>query len=198
MFSWPVFTAFVLGLLVLLVSVTIGAIRHDLYMIREKDPACGSLWEALLCYPGMMAVWLYRVAHWLWVREFRFTARVLSTVTRFFTGADIHPGATIGARCFVDHGMGVVVGETASVGSDAVLYHGVTLGGTGKQRGKRHPTVGDRVTIGAGAKVLGPITLGNDCRVGANAVVLKAVPDGGVVVGIPAYIVKGAEIDFSI
>jgi serine O-acetyltransferase len=98
----------------------------------------------------------------------------------------------------VDHGMGVVVGETASVGSDAVLYHGVTLGGTGKQRGKRHPTVGDRVTIGAGAKVLGPITLGNDCRVGANAVVLKAVPDGGVVVGIPAYIVKGAEIDFSI
>jgi serine O-acetyltransferase len=179
-------------------GAALEALRRDVYMVRERDPAAGSLWECVACYPGMHAVWSYRVAHWLWCADYRFLARLLSTATRFGTGVDIHPGASIGVRCFIDHGMGVVIGETAQVGADAMLYHGVTLGGTGKQRGKRHPTLGDRVTVGAGAKVLGPITVGNDCRIGANAVVLKAVPDSGVVVGIPAYIVKGAELDYSI
>ncbi|WP_022916761.1 serine O-acetyltransferase EpsC [Ruania albidiflava] len=161
-------------------------IAEDLATARRRDPAARTAVEVALTYPGVHALWLYRVAHHMWhLPLLRLPARVLSQLARAVTGVEIHPGAVLGRRFFVDHGMGVVIGETAEVGDDVLMFHGSTLGGRSMSRGKRHPTVGDRVVIGAGAKVLGPITIGSDVQIGANAVVVKDVPDGAVVVGVP-------------
>jgi serine O-acetyltransferase len=165
------------------------AIRRDVHSALERDPAARSALEIFLLYPGLHAIWIHRISHWLWRRNIKLPARWLSQMTRGLTGIEIHPGASIGPGLFIDHGMGVVIGETAEVGSDVTLYHGVTLGGTNLSKGKRHPTIGDRVTIGAGAKVLGNITVGCDSRVGANAVVVKSVPENSVVVGVPGQVI---------
>ncbi len=164
-------------------------LRHDIHSVFERDPAARSTLEIVFCYPGLHAVWGHRISHWLWKRKLRFLARWVSQLMRGLTGIEIHPGASIGPGFFIDHGMGVVVGETAEVGAEVTLYHGVTLGGTSLAKGKRHPTIGDRVVIGAGAKVLGAITVGDDSRVGANAVVVKDVPPNSVVVGVPGQVV---------
>ncbi len=153
---------------------------------KNYDPAAKSMWEIAFLYPGPRAIRWHRVAHFLYQREFYFLARLISESSRFLTGIEIHPGAKIGKRLVIDHGMGLVIGETAEIGDDCILFHGVTLGGTSFANTKRHPTIGDRVLIGAGAKILGPIEVGNDCRVGANAVVTKNVPQGTTVVGNPA------------
>lgn len=163
----------------------VRALRSDVRAALQRDPAARSAVEVALCYPGVHAIWGYRVTHWLWGRGHRLAARLLSETTRILTGVDIHPGASLGPGLFIDHATGVVIGETAVVGADVMLYHGVTLGATGTAKGKRHPTVGDRVVIGAGAKVLGPITIGDDATIGANAVVVKPVPPGTIVVGVP-------------
>ncbi|MCC6434676.1 MAG: serine O-acetyltransferase [Acidimicrobiales bacterium] len=168
-------------------------LRRDLAAAKAQDPAARSSLEVALLYPGLHAVWLHRVANVLWKRGLRFPARALSQAARWFTGIEIHPGARIGSGLFIDHGMGVVIGETAEVGDDVMMYHGVTLGGTSLSKGKRHPTIGDRVTIGAGAKVLGPIEVGSDSRIGANAVVVRAVPPRSVVVGVPGQILSRRE-----
>jgi serine O-acetyltransferase len=165
-------------------------VRQDVKAALERDPAARSPLEILLLYPGLHALWFHRISHWFWLHRARLLARWLSQLARWVTGIEIHPGASIGRGLFIDHGMGVVIGETAVVGSDVTLYHGVTLGGTSLSKGKRHPTIGDRVTIGAGAKVLGNITIGSDSRIGANAVVVKSVPDNSVVIGVPGQIVK--------
>ncbi|MWV49005.1 serine O-acetyltransferase [Rathayibacter sp. VKM Ac-2803] len=170
-------------------SRSLGAIRRlreDVRTARVRDPAARSTAEVVLAYPGLHAVWVHRVAHSWWRRGFRLPARLLSQAARAATGVEIHPGAVIGRRLFIDHGMGVVIGETARIGDDCMLYHGVTLGGKSVRRERRHPTIGDRVVLGAGAVVLGPIILGSDVSVGANAVVVKDAPDGAVLVGIPA------------
>ena len=164
-------------------------IREDIYCIFERDPAARNVFEIVTTYPGIHAVIIHRASHWLWRSGFKWLARVLSNVARLFTGIEIHPGATIGRRFFIDHGMGVVIGETAEIGDDCTLYHGVTLGGTSWQKGKRHPTLCNDVVVGAGAKILGPITLANGARVGSNAVVVKDVPEGATVTGIPGRIV---------
>ncbi|HEY6763413.1 MAG TPA: serine O-acetyltransferase [Candidatus Sulfotelmatobacter sp.] len=164
-------------------------IREDVATVRERDPAAKSRAEVLLCYSGLHAVWFYRVNHWLWNHGFFLAARWLSQVARFLTGIEIHPGAKIGRRLFIDHGMGVVVGETAIVGNDVTLYQGVTLGGTGKEQGKRHPTVEDNVVIGGGARILGNITVGRNSRIGAGSVVLRNVPENSTVVGVPGHII---------
>ncbi len=164
-------------------------IKHDIDSVLERDPAARNRLEVLLNYPGLHAIWAHRVSHWLWKHNFRLLARSLSQFARNITGIEIHPGATIGPGFFIDHGMGVVIGETAEVGEEVTLYHGVTLGGTSLQKGKRHPTIGDRVVVGAGAKVLGAIEIGHDSRIGANAVVVKSVPPNSVVVGVPGQIV---------
>ena len=161
--------------------------------VFERDPAARSLLEVLFCYPGLHAIWGYRLSHWLWTHHLKLAARWLSQLVRGLTGIEIHPGATIGPGFFIDHGMGVVIGETSEVGADVTLYHGVTLGGTSLNKGKRHPTLGDRVVIGTGATVLGAITIGNDSRIGANAVVVKSVPSNSVVVGVPGQIVKRSQ-----
>lgn len=161
-------------------------LKHDLNRVLENDPAARTKLEVFLLYPSIHALIAYRISHFFYKHKLFFLARLISQTSRFFTGIEIHPGATIGRGLFIDHGMGVVIGETAEVGDDVTLYHGVTLGGTGKDKGKRHPTVGNNVVIGAGAKVLGPIVIGNDAKVGANAVVVKNVPDGATAVGIPA------------
>jgi serine O-acetyltransferase len=163
--------------------------REDINSVFERDPAARSRLEVLLCYPGLWAVWIHRVSHALWRGKMRLPARVLSQVARFFTGVDIHPGALLGRRLFIDHAMGVVIGETAIVGSDVTLYQGVTLGGTGKQHGKRHPTICDGVFIGNNANILGNITVGENSRVGAGSVVLSDVPPNSTVVGVPAHII---------
>lgn len=165
------------------------AFRDDVRAALERDPAARGALEIALCYPGVHAIWGYRVTHWLWVRQLRLTARVLSEVVRVLTGVDIHPGAALGPGLFIDHATGVVIGETAEVGADVTLYHAVTLGATSAARGKRHPTIGDRVVIGAGAKILGPVTVGADASIGANAVVVKPVPPGAVVVGVPGQVI---------
>ncbi|MGA2417118.1 MAG: serine O-acetyltransferase [Candidatus Sulfotelmatobacter sp.] len=164
-------------------------IREDVASVLERDPAVKSRLEVYLCYSGLHAVWLYRLNHQIWKRQHQLFARWLSQVARFLTGVEIHPGAEIGHRLFVDHGVGVVIGETSVVGDDVTLYQGVTLGGTGKEQGKRHPTIGDNVVIGSGAKVLGNITVGRNCRVGAGSVVLRSVPEHSTVVGVPGHII---------
>jgi serine O-acetyltransferase len=165
-------------------------IARDVRSVLQRDPAARSWIEVLLCYPGLHAVWIHRVAHWLWLHHLRLAARALSHLARGLTGIEIHPGATIGPGLFIDHGMGVVIGETAELDVDVTLYHGVTLGGTSLQKGKRHPTLEARVVVGAGAKILGAITVGHDSRIGANAVVVKPVPPNSVVVGVPGEIVS--------
>ena len=164
-------------------------IRDDIDSVLERDPAARSRLEVFLCYPGLWAVWIHRISHKLWQAKLRLAARLLSQVARFFTGVDIHPGALIGRRLFIDHATGVVIGETTIVGSDVTMYQGVTLGGTGKGHGKRHPTVCDRVFIGNNANVLGNVTIGENSRVGAGSVVLADVPPNSTVVGVPAHIV---------
>lgn len=167
----------------------LATLRRDLQAARDRDPAARSSIEIAICYPGVHAVWGHRISRWLWLNDLKFLARACSALTRWLTGVDIHPGAVLGQGLFIDHATGVVIGETAEVGADVTLYQGVTLGGTSLDRGKRHPTVGDRVTIGAGAKILGPITIGHDSRIGANAVVVKPVPPNSVVVGVPGQII---------
>ncbi|MDE3150026.1 MAG: serine O-acetyltransferase, partial [Acidobacteriota bacterium] len=164
-------------------------VRDDIDSVMERDPAARTRLEVMLCYPGLWAVWLHRVSHRLWKDRLRLAARMLSQLGRFLTGVDIHPGATIGRRLFIDHATGVVIGETAIVGDDVTMYQGVTLGGTGKEHGKRHPTICDRVFIGNNANVLGNITVGENSRVGAGSVVLSDVPPDSTVVGVPAHIV---------
>ena len=164
-------------------------IREDVRSVLERDPAARSSLEVLLCYPGLWAVWLHRAAHWLWHLKLRLAARILSQIARFITGVDIHPGALLGRRLFIDHATGVVIGETAIVGSDVTLYQGVTLGGTGKGHGKRHPTLCDGVFVGNNANILGNITVGQNSRVGAGSVVLSDVPPNSTVVGVPAHVV---------
>jgi serine O-acetyltransferase len=165
------------------------SIREDIAAILESDPAASSYFEVVTLYPGLHAVWAHRLSHWLWRHGMRFLARFVSQVARVFTGIEIHPGAELGHRLFIDHGMGTVIGETAIVGDDVTLYQGVTLGGTGKEKGKRHPTLGNSIVIGSGAKLLGNITIGDNCRVGAGSVVLRSVPANSTIVGVPGHIV---------
>lgn len=167
----------------------LSRMREDIRSVFARDPAARTVWEVLTCYPGLHAVWGHRVSFWLWTHNLRWLARLNSHLARWLTGIEIHPGARIGRRLFIDHGMGVVIGETAEIGDDVTLYHGVTLGGVAWDKGKRHPTLGDNVVIGAGAKVLGPFKVGDGARVGSNSVVVKEVPPGATVVGIPARVV---------
>ena len=169
------------------------AFREDIQAVFDRDPAARSALEVILTYPGLHAVWGHRVSHWLWTHRLKLLGRWLSTLVRFFTGIEIHPGAKICRSLFIDHGMGVVIGETAEIGCNVTLYHGVTLGGVSLQKGKRHPTIEDNVVIGAGAKVLGAITVGARSRVGANAVVVKPVPPESVVVGVPGQIIARSQ-----
>lgn len=171
-------------------------IREEITSILERDPAAKSRFEVVLCYSGLHALCAYRFTHWLWNHQFRLLARWLSQVAKFLTGIEIHPAAQIGSRLFIDHGMGVVIGETSIVGDDVTLYQGATLGGTGKEKFKRHPTIGNGVVIGAGAKILGNIRIGNNSRIGAGSVVLRDVPDGCTVVGVPGHIIvrRGEQI----
>jgi len=157
--------------------------------VFDRDPAAKSWIEVVLCYPGLHALWAHRVNHWLWTHHLRLLARFFSQGARLLTGIEIHPGAQIGRRFFIDHGMGVVIGETTIIGDDVTLYQGVTLGGTGKERGKRHPTLGNNVVVGGGAKILGNVTIGENCRVGAGSVVLSDVPDNSTIVGVPGHII---------
>jgi serine O-acetyltransferase len=171
-------------------------LREDIRSVMERDPAARSAWEVLTCYPGLHAIWMHRVAHWLWNRGLRWLGRATSNFGRWMTGVEIHPAVKIGRRVFIDHGMGVVIGETAEVGDDCTIYQGVTLGGTSLYRGaKRHPTIGKRVVVSAGAKVLGGFTVGDDAKIGSNAVVLKEVPAGVTVVGVPGRIVEESAKD---
>src|ERR1035437_8870198 len=166
-----------------------ASVREDIAAVKDRDPAAKSPIEVVLLYSGLHALWGFRFHHWLWIHGWQFPARALSQVARLITGIEIHPGAQIGRRLFIDHGMGVVIGETTIVGDDVTLYQGVTLGGTGKEHGKRHPTIGDNVVIGSGAKILGNITVGHNCRIGAGSVVLRSVPDNSTVVGVPGHII---------
>jgi serine O-acetyltransferase len=168
-------------------------VREDIQSVFHRDPAARNAFEVVTCYPGLHAVWLHRVAHALWVRGWKWLARVVSNFGRWMTGIEIHPGAKIGRRFFIDHGMGIVIGETAEIGDDVTLYQGVTLGGTSWNKGKRHPTLENGVVVGAGAKVLGPFTVGAGAKVGSNAVVTKAVPAGATVVGIPGRIIAKSD-----
>jgi len=182
-------------------------IREDIACVFERDPAARSTWEVITCYPGFHALLIHRLAHWLWRIKLRWLARFVSHLSRFLTGIEIHPGARVGRRVFIDHGMGVVIGETAELGDDCTLYHGVTLGGTSWNKGKRHPTLRQGVVIGAGAKVLGPVVVGEGAKIGSNAVVVKDVPAGATALGIPARVIldeqdktreeKAAKLGFS-
>lgn len=165
-------------------------LREEIDVVFERDPAARSAFEVVTTYPGFHAVLFHRGAHWLWNANLKWLARVLSNISRLLTGIEIHPGATIGCRFFIDHGMGVVIGETAVIGDDCTLYHGVTLGGTSWQKGKRHPTLSDGVVVGAGAKVLGPIDIGSGARIGSNAVVVKDIPPGMTAVGVPGRLIQ--------
>lgn len=163
-------------------------LHRDIQLFFEKDPAAGNTLEVLLCYPGLHALWFYRLAHWLWLRKFRVTGRFVSHLGRCFTGIEIHPGAKIGPGLVIDHGMAIVIGETAEIGANVLLYHNVTLGGVDLVKGKRHPTLEDHVIVGAGAQILGPVRIGAHSRIGANAVVVKDVPPYSVVVGVPGRV----------
>jgi serine O-acetyltransferase len=167
----------------------LSALRQDVASVRQRDPAARSNLEILLCYPGLHAVWGYRLSHWLWACKLKLFGRALSALVTRLTGVDIHPGAMIGPGLFIDHATGVVIGETAEIGTNVTIYQGVTLGGTSLEAVKRHPTIGDRVTIGAGAKLLGAITIGHDSRIGANAVVVHDVPPNSIVVGVPGQVI---------
>lgn len=164
--------------------------RKDVQAVFKRDPAARNLCEVIFCYPGLHAIWLYRLAHFLWVREFISLARFISHISRFLTGIEIHPGAKIGKRFFIDHGMGVVIGETSEIGDDVLIYQGVVLGGTTRERKKRHPTIGNYVVIGAGATILGPVKIGDGARIGSGSVVVKSVPTGATVVGIPGRVME--------
>lgn len=166
------------------------AIRRDVLAAKERDPAAPTTLQVVFAYPGVHAIWCHRINHWLWQRGAKLAARITAEITRILTGVEIHPGAVLGPGLFIDHATGVVIGETAEVGEDVTLYHGVTLGGSGRDTGKRHPTIGDRVTIGAGAKILGAIKVGDDSRIGANAVVVKEVPSSSVVIGVPGQVIS--------
>ena len=170
-------------------------IKEDIQTAFREDPAARSVFEVILCYPGLHALWDHRFAHWLWIKKLRTFARVLSHISRFFTQIEIHPGAKIGRRFFIDHGAGVVIGETTEIGDDVLIYQGVVLGGTSRQKAKRHPTIKNRVVIGAGAILLGPITVGDSARIGAGSVVIKDVPENSTVVGVPgrAVVSKGLK-----
>lgn len=163
--------------------------REDIRVIFDRDPAAKGVWEVLTCYPGLHAIWLHRIAHKLYKRGWVFLSRFISHINRFLTGVEIHPGATLSEGLFIDHGMGLVIGETAEIGKNVTIYKGVTLGGTGKEKGKRHPTIGDNVVISTGATVLGSIKIGDNVKIGAGSVVLKDVPDNTTVVGVPGRIV---------
>src|SRR5437588_1360271 len=169
-------------------------IREDIACVFERDPAARSTWEVITCYPGFHALLIHRLAHRLWRMKLRWLARFVSHVSRFLTGIEIHPGAKVGRRVFIDHGMGVVIGETAELGDDCTLYHGVTLGGTSWNKGKRHPTLGRGVVIGGGAEVLGPILVGDGAKIGSNAVVVRDVPAGSTAVGVPARIATPEDL----
>lgn len=164
-------------------------IKEDIQSVLDRDPAARNALEVLLCYPGLHAIWAHRLSHRLWISGFKLAARWISQTMRGLTGIEIHPGATIGHNFFIDHGMGVVIGETAEIGDHVTIYHGVTLGGTSLHKKKRHPTIGDHVVIGAGAKVLGAITIGANSRIGANAVVVRSTPPDSVIVGVPGQVV---------
>lgn len=168
-------------------------LKEDLRVVFERDPAVRSVFEIIFCYPGFHAMLFYRWSHWLWTHQLKFLGRLVSHFGRFLTGIEIHPGATIGRGFFIDHGMGVVIGETAEIGENCTLYHGVTLGGTSWAKEKRHPTLGDNVVIGAGAKILGPFKVGDDSKIGSNSVVVKEVPATATVVGIPGRVVISGE-----
>ena len=174
-------------------SGVLKRMQADIHSVFDRDPAARSTWEVILCYPGIHAIWGHRISHSLWTHKHKLLARWFSHLTRALTGIEIHPGATIGPEFFIDHGMGVVIGETAEVGARVTLYHGVTLGGTSLNKGKRHPTLEDDVVVGAGAKVLGAITIGASSRIGANAVVVKSVPPNSVVVGVPGQVVARSQ-----
>ncbi|MCQ4296997.1 serine O-acetyltransferase [Pseudomonas stutzeri] len=163
--------------------------REDIRSVFHRDPAARNAFEVLTCYPGLHAIWIHRLSHWLWVHEWKWLARMSSNLGRWLTGVEIHPGARIGRRFFIDHGMGIVIGETAEIGDDVTLYHGVTLGGTSWNKGKRHPTLEDGVIVGAGAKILGPFTVGAGAKIGSNAVVTREVPPGATAVGIPGRVI---------
>ena len=165
-------------------------IKEDIASVFDRDPAARSTWEVLTCYPGLHAIYMHKLSRWFWTHGLRWLGRWTSHLGRWLTGIEIHPGATVGRRVFIDHGMGVVVGETAELGDDTTLYHGVTLGGTTWNKGKRHPTLGRGVVVGAGAKILGPINVGDGAKIGSNAVVVKDVPAGATVVGVPGRIVE--------
>lgn len=168
--------------------------REDIQSVFHRDPAARNAFEVLTCYPGLHAIWIHRLSHWLWMHEWKWLARMSSNLGRWLTGVEIHPGARIGRRFFIDHGMGIVIGETAEIGDDVTLYHGVTLGGTSWNKGKRHPTLEDGVIVGAGAKILGPFTVGAGAKIGSNAVVTREVPPGATAVGIPGrVIVKSSD-----
>jgi serine O-acetyltransferase len=170
-------------------------LKRDLQAVFERDPAATSILEVVLTYAGFHAICLHRIGHWLWVKRVPLIPRLISHIARFLTGIEIHPGASIGPGFFIDHGMGVVIGETTEIGESVILFQGVTLGGTGKERGKRHPTLGSHVVVGAGAKILGAITIGDHVKIGANSVVLRSVPAHSTVVGIPAKSIKGVSPD---
>ena len=177
-----------------------NTLKQDINSVFDRDPAARSTWEILLCYPGLHALWFYRASHWLWTHDWRTLGRWVAHWGRWLTGIEIHPGAQIGPGLFIDHGMGVVIGETAQLGAYVTLYHGVTLGGVSWRKEKRHPTLGDHVVVGAGAKILGPITVGDYSRIGANSVVVKDIPANSVVVGVPGRISaqngeRGQELD---
>lgn len=170
-------------------------LKEDIENIMAMDPAARNWWEVFTCYPGLHAVWWHRVAHKLWLHHIYWLARFISHISRFHTGIEIHPGAKIGRRLFIDHGMGVVIGETAEVGDDVLMYKGAVLGGTSLRKGKRHPTVGHSVIIGSNAVILGPITIGDNARIGSGAVVVKPVPADSTAVGVPARVVRGPHLE---
>jgi len=180
----------------------IARLKEDIDTVFREDPAARSVWEVVFCYPGLHAIWAHRIARWMWDNNFKFLARYLSHTARFLTGIEIHPGATIGRRFFIDHGMGVVIGETTEIGEDVLVYQGVVLGGVSHEKTKRHPTLKNKVVVGAGSILLGAITMGEGARVGAGSVVIKDVPAGATVVGVPGRVimekastVSGVELD---